>query len=1017
MKKNRYKAFISYRHMSPDQDIARKLHKLIETYGIPSYLKKSLGIQKMGRVFRDQEELPLSSDLGHDIHEALDESEWFICICSPRYLESKWCMEELNYFINIGRRDHVLAILVEGEPAASFPEQIRFEYRDGKLIENEPLAADVRAANVQDSLKKLNNEKLRIMAPMLGVRYDDLKQRDRIRRNRIILSAALAVIALLSMFLIYALNKNRQITNERNEALIAESKWLSKSAKEALDNNDRMLSLLLYLEALPEDVDDPDRPIIDEAGNGLISALIGSDATSSYSGVSEIFIDSDESRHVIDLTAIDNRLYLTRRNAIEIYDLDSGAYLGDLDANGETIYGSFIRSSGDYYVYHFDSYEEHYSYTDPYIAKYEDSFQYEKPLQNETENYGGGLYTLTHYSGNSIKAVYGDKNYFHTENQSKKVPDRWFDRDILKVHVTNEEYLVTLYDYYSYHTKETDYEQIYLIDEFNEIVNSYSYQIAATDYYANTTDAIASADGSVIFGMSRHHLYLWNRTSAELFRTVSVDRFDDTEFVEIKAPSQNKFDYIAILTKGGNVYLYDFVKDEVLFKMANEFYKLGSIMFNHDGKRLLCSADRNNAIIFSLEDGSMIENLQADFSVHKAEYAVRDYYGNAALDNYILLFKGDYGYYNSDWLSNIFIYSTNIDDEINRYKTSLAIDGFTDAKFSTDNETLWLSQCGSNMFKSPLNIFDLSSGKLLKKIDDYASVIFRKEGKMMTVARSGDLGLSGLDRTYVRIYDEKSLEEITTLYPAYEHLVGINNKGRADEHANIAEPFFSEDKRYMFLQPTHPSETSFGEAFIFVYDTETWEELWHIGSFDANDPEYNSFMEETDGYEGTLYLFAYPAGKDKVLICYDYVTGTYYSKNSFNNLAFEIRDAMTGEVLDHFVPEGKYLLAYSPDRNQIGLFEDKESYTQKMPAYVFNTDSFENLADKYVYEEPQGEDNGIELSGSVLTENDGLMLVKGKDGSFFVLRIPTLKEAIASARIILNGKTLTDEQKEKYFLE
>ena len=428
MKKYHYKAFISYRHLSPDQDIARKLHKLIETYGIPSSLKKSLGIQKMGRVFRDQEELPLSSDLGHDIHEALDESEWFICICSPRYLESKWCMEELNYFINSGRRDHVLAILVEGEPEASFPEQIRFEYRGGKLIENEPLAADVRASNIQDALKKLNNEKLRIMAPMLDVRYDDLKQRDRIRKNRIIFSAALAVIALLSMFLIYALNKNRQITNERNEALIAESKWLSKSAKEALDNNDRMLSLLLYLEALPEDVDNPDRPIIDEAGNGLISALIGSDATSSYSGVSEIFIDPDENRHVIDLVAIDNRLYLTRRNTIEIYDLDSGAYLGDLDTNGETIYGSFIRSSGDYYVYHFDSYEQHHSYTDPYIEKYEDSYQYEKSLQNETEKYGGGLYTLTHYSGDSIKAVYGDKNYFHTENQSWKVPDRWFDR-------------------------------------------------------------------------------------------------------------------------------------------------------------------------------------------------------------------------------------------------------------------------------------------------------------------------------------------------------------------------------------------------------------------------------------------------------------------------------------------------------------------------------------------------------------------------------------------------------------
>ena len=220
----------------------------------------------------------------------------------------------------------------------------------------------------------------------------------------------------------------------------------------------------------------------------------------------------------------------------------------------------------------------------------------------------------------------------------------------------------------------------------------------------------------------------------------------------------------------------------------------------------------------------------------------------------------------------------------------------------------------------------------------------------------------------------------------------------------------------MFLQSTHASERSSGEAFVFAYDTKTWEELWHIGFYDVNDPEYSSFMEETDGYEGTLYLFAFPAGNDRILICYEYVTDAYYNKYSFNNLAFEIRDAKTGEVLESFVPEGKHLLAYSPDRNQIGLFTDEESYAEKKPAYVFNTDSFENLADKYVYEEPQSEENSIELSGSILTENDSLMLVKGKDGSFFVLRMPTLKEAVESARIILNGKTLTDEQKEKYFL-
>ena len=97
----------------PDEDVAKKLHTAIETYSVPKDLQRSLGIRKMGRVFRDQEELPLSQDLGSDIRTALEHSEWLIVICSPRYLESKWCNAELDYFIELGKRDHILAVLAD----------------------------------------------------------------------------------------------------------------------------------------------------------------------------------------------------------------------------------------------------------------------------------------------------------------------------------------------------------------------------------------------------------------------------------------------------------------------------------------------------------------------------------------------------------------------------------------------------------------------------------------------------------------------------------------------------------------------------------------------------------------------------------------------------------------------------------------------------------------------------------------------------------------------------------------
>ena len=159
MSERGFTAFISYRHQSPDMDVAQRLHTAIETYRIPAAIRKKTGRKKMGLVFRDQEELPLSSDLGKDIEKALDNSDWLIAVCSPRYLESKWCMRELEYFIEKKGKDRVLTILTEGEPKDSFPKTLQFqEDGDGAPQSVEPLEADVRAGTTAESLKKLKGE-------------------------------------------------------------------------------------------------------------------------------------------------------------------------------------------------------------------------------------------------------------------------------------------------------------------------------------------------------------------------------------------------------------------------------------------------------------------------------------------------------------------------------------------------------------------------------------------------------------------------------------------------------------------------------------------------------------------------------------------------------------------------------------------------------------------------------------------------------------------------------------------
>ncbi len=231
MEYRKYCAFISYRHYTPDMEIAQRLHSLIEQYTVPVDFRKDPSQKHPGQVFRDQEELPLSANLGKDIETALDNSDWLICICSPRYLESRWCMRELEYFIDKHGREHVLTLLVEGEPEESFPEALlRYTDENGNIVELEPLAADVRSDSLSGSLKRLKKEKLRILAPMLGTTFDGLYRRARRRTRRNILAVAVAIAVAGAGVAAYTIAQNRRVEHQRATAMQNEVDMLLERA-------------------------------------------------------------------------------------------------------------------------------------------------------------------------------------------------------------------------------------------------------------------------------------------------------------------------------------------------------------------------------------------------------------------------------------------------------------------------------------------------------------------------------------------------------------------------------------------------------------------------------------------------------------------------------------------------------------------------------------------------------------------------------------------------------------------
>ena len=316
-----YSAFISYRHLEPDMTVAKKLHTLIETYHIPKAVKVSSGKNKMGRVFRDQDELPLSTDLGSDITQALKNSEWLIVICSLQLLESKWCLTEIDTFIKLGKRDHILAVLVSGSPQESFPEQLRYLDRNGKRVEIEPLAANIVDSTHHGMMKKLKSESLRIFAPMLKVSYDSLKQRDRERRLQTILLASLSALVLVVAFSLYAITQNQIITKQKDTALRNQSLYLSDMSTRTLAEGDRMLAMLLAMEALPNDPANPNRPLVDEAILALRNSISASGGGQDYQAVTEI------SGHVDSYGTTDQKIAVFDKNnekKVSLFDISTG---------------------------------------------------------------------------------------------------------------------------------------------------------------------------------------------------------------------------------------------------------------------------------------------------------------------------------------------------------------------------------------------------------------------------------------------------------------------------------------------------------------------------------------------------------------------------------------------------------------------------------------------------------------------------------------------------------------------
>jgi hypothetical protein len=227
----KYWAFISYSHA--DEIWGQWLCQAVETYRVPRALvgkpsRDGTVPRRLFPVFRDREELPISADLGANLKIALESSRYLVVICSPSAAKSSWVNEEIRYFKSTRTEERVLCLVVAGEPNAAdkphlhqqecFPDAVRFQVgADGALTNRrtEPLAADARRKG--DGKR---NAKLKTIATLAGVNYDDLKQRDKRRRFWQKIRFASLIFALTAFVVLLVQFEEHQKKDQANNAMI-----------------------------------------------------------------------------------------------------------------------------------------------------------------------------------------------------------------------------------------------------------------------------------------------------------------------------------------------------------------------------------------------------------------------------------------------------------------------------------------------------------------------------------------------------------------------------------------------------------------------------------------------------------------------------------------------------------------------------------------------------------------------------------------------------------------------------
>jgi WD40 repeat protein len=312
-------AFISYSHA--DKKAAEELQKVLDDFHLSDALKEKYPDRPevLREIFRDDTGLPAGSNLTKEIQKQLEQSNYLIVICSPNAAKSEWVNKEIDYFKTHREPTHIIPFIIDGVAnAKSADEQECFPDALKSL--------EARGANI--STFSFERAVIEVIAGALEIDVDDLWQRH-VRAEEA---------------------KKRQLQEQRDNLLRVQSLFLAEKANALVEEGDSYTARLLALEALPKDLENPDRPYVIESEVALRKALQSNSAIFNGHKDKVISIALSTDGHTVASASFDG--------SIRLWDIRTGHTIQELPIKESSLSDISFSSDSQHIAYAYTNNED-----------------------------------------------------------------------------------------------------------------------------------------------------------------------------------------------------------------------------------------------------------------------------------------------------------------------------------------------------------------------------------------------------------------------------------------------------------------------------------------------------------------------------------------------------------------------------------------------------------------------------------------------------------------------------------